>query len=388
MTMKINARGFVLLAVIAAATIGAVRRGVAEVAYSPRSNKIVVWEPFAWQLPTAAADNVIKRTTDAQKQGYVVHRRSQDTAPGDGSWGTCDPAAFHLMAARSGIAIVVAHAYFEGSFCAVAFEGGEKDKRAKKLAHDWQHGLLRKKGTKVEWAQWVNPDLDAWVVSASPEWIAENWQAGFKDSRTIVAMIVCGSSDLLSPLGARLRLGYEDCPLSYAEDMDILFGRMNGQLEKGTCRRSEQAMGKGGFPDKGFVHKQDGSTTLCPSVEDTVGATYHFFPWGSGAGYSGTGYVVFDTHLHTEGVNAKDALVAEVLAGSVLVDNFAWAGDNKITFTYKALDCNPYQVMMYAKGAVIKAEGGTELKLDGGEAGAGGEGIAPNEDDFKWGFQR
>jgi len=110
-------------------------------------------------------------------------------------------------------------------------------------------------------------------------------------------------------------------------------------------------------------------------------------PYDRYAGLRGSGFVAFDTHC--DNTKPADQVLTATPSGLLRVFNIKWVEDHKITFDYEAT--GGYTVTMKVKQALLVAEGGADLRLDGGTLDAQGNGdygVAPNEDDFTWIFSQ
>ncbi len=366
--------------------------GCGEPAYTPKKNKLKMWEPFRWQRGSLAGDNIVKRVV-GEKQGYSpdVARYFDDTAR-DTQAGTCQPDVFTSFPNDNGIALVLTHGH-KGYFVAAGFGNTAADQTA---ANNWRNGLADKENISVKY----NSVLKIYVVRAWPAWLTRRWQPAFNNNRSIVVMMNCysnassSSGRITDAVGGRTRFGYNK--YSYgggksARDMDVLFGNMNGRLpeeRQGLLRKAGYAI-KGPFETKGFKLRGSKWTTLCPSVENPP--KDHVKPVGPGAGRSGRGFVEFDTHCDTS-VDLEELLVCETKGGWKISDR-QWDGDTIVRFKYST-DCiaEDDKAKMIVRWEHLKAEGGGGQKLDGGEEIAeceylpDKEGVAPNKDNFVWKF--
>ena len=122
------------------------------------------------------------------------------------------------------------------------------------------HNTQREKTPAAQW-QGETPDYlihcgrctvgppggeDEWRVTVSPAWFALNWASTFGDNRAIVIGGSCGSPACVQACGPRTGFGYKDHWIpEETQDMETLFGRMNGTLLDGGVRRAGAAFAAG-----------------------------------------------------------------------------------------------------------------------------------------------
>ena len=351
------------------------------------------WEPYAWDLGSVAIDKIIMDIDGSRGdgQGYTLRRRMQDKR-NDLDCQACTPAAFGALADGSGVLCVLAHSSGHGdSFSAVGIgpdnpRSASSRAAARKVAVAWRKGLAVMKDARVSW----RPDLDAWSVDVASRWVAANWAPACQKNKAITVMIVCysavGKHCLMNAAGGRFRVGWADAPSRYPGDMDLLFKRLSGAASDGSLRVSDDAAKAGGFADA-VKFGSAGPTTLGPSVKfppaDNVS------PWGPGAGYAGTGRIVFDTYCD-DSVPAE-LVLSFAIGGAVRITNVEWVKDQRggkaheIRFDYSALPSFNYIVWGRANADQVMAAGGGGQKLTG-------ESLAPNQywpanpGDFTWFF--
>jgi len=362
-------------------------------AFSPKSNQIETWEPYAWSLRSEAIDNIIANIDGSRGdgQGYTLRRRLQDKSYGLDA-AACTPAAFGQVAAGNGVVCLLAHSSGPGdSFSAVGFgpdnpRNAKSRNAARKLATAWRKSLAARNGTRVSW----RPDLDVWSVDVNARWVAANWAPACRSNRAITVLLSCysafGRHSLMEAAGGRFRVGWADAPSKYPADMDLLFKRLCGAASDGSLRISDDAARAGGFADA-VRFGSDGPTTLGPAVR--YPPAENVSPWGPGAGYAGTGHIVFDTYCD-DSVPAVLAL-SFAIGGAIQITNVEWERDQttgkayKIRFDYAAAASSSYIVWGRANADEVTAEGGGGQKLTG-------ESLAPDQDwpanpgDFTWFF--
>lgn len=364
-----------------------------DVAFSPRSNRVGTWEPYAWGLGSQAIDNIILSIDDSQGggQGYTLRRRIQDTRR-DGDGEACTPAAFEEFAAGNGVLCVLTHASGFGnrlSALGVAPDN-PRDARSRAAARAtalaWRNRLAAKRGTRISW----RPDLEVWSVDAASRWVAANWAPACRDNRALTVMLACysavGRRSLMNAIGGRFRIGWADAPSKYPADVDLLFQRLSGAAAGSSLRVSDDAMRAGGFADA-VRHGSDGPTTLGPAVR--YPAAVNAQPNGPGAGCLGAGHVAFDTYCD-DSVPAELALTFAI-GGAIRITNIAWERDpatgkaHRIRFDYSASPSSDYIVWGRTNADWVMAEGGGGQRLRG-DSLASYESWPGQPGDFTWFF--
>lgn len=337
------------------------------IAYSPKGLILSIWEPFE-DLTNEPGDKIVARITDDKTQGYTWIRK-QDLDQDDNDVEDCTRPNFNVVDNGSGVTFVNAHGA-EDHFCGVSvgenyssvitsWIGDEPEEYMERY-----HWTVKQIWIAVVWEPWFERP-----PSTGPD---RNWAAEHTAYRTIVVLGVCNAANsLLSHLGGRVRFGYDDSPGSNStirDDVDLLFGRMNGHEGSAGLRKAGPAFTAGDFSEH-FMMEGNGYTTLCP-------APISWWPEGQVAECAGTGGIDFDTHIQS--VAAQSALEYEAPDNTIISDR-RWTNDYSLRFHYEFTGGNA-RVKMKAIANYIKAEGGGNQKLDGSCK-------APNGDNKEWTFQ-
>lgn len=317
-----------------------------------------------------------------KEEGYPTVLRYQDKHK-DNNYDGCTREKWDSFPTDAGIGFVSSHG---GKRFVVAVAVGTT-KSQKSLANAWRfrpgsdHRAIR-----VDW--WNT--MGVYTCDVRNHWFRRNWYGTFNANRSIVVIESCKSAagwkSVVKSCGGRIGFGYPDGVANSdgVHNNALLFGRMNGTLCEALKRRAGDAYAAGDFY-RGFRRTGNDDTTLCPSVMNDEEGKVRVRPVGSGAGRSGTGWVLFDTFCDTS-VPAEEALTYEVKKGKVTISNRRWGANELVIFFDYYADCiTHYVVEMTAHGDKVRAEGGGELYLDGGTPEK--EGVAPNGDSFIWTFE-
>ncbi|HUT29587.1 MAG TPA: hypothetical protein VMX13_07340 [Sedimentisphaerales bacterium] len=362
----------------------------ADVAYSPKYDELVTWEPFAWMLSTSPGNTIEDGISGAKDQGYTVITRCQDDGPGaDSDFEDCTRSEWDSL--PDGVGILHIHGHGNSTLIDVC-------------TNIHQDEILD--STTPYWASWTDPDGDGtadsgmgvidhfsdwgcYVGYVTGTWLGSNFQTTLSDNHAIVHIECCHSSDgassLLAKCHGRTGFGYtENVNASDAAfNLALLFDLMNGTEpieDPGTERKAGNAFtyGEDDWRD-GFGMRGYNDTTLCPSV-------VAWDPDDGTGGSGGTGFVEFDTHCDNT-VDPNDILSANVTSGSLNIGRFRWAVENSVTLDYKLkfkwCEGDDYQVKITVDASHLAAKDG-EQELDGGNSDE--YGVAPNLDDFTFEF--
>jgi len=351
----------------------------ADTAYSPAKNYFRTWEPMTWRLTTDPGD-AIEARVDVEgdyTQGYTVDRL-QDTGCDD-DFEDCTRSAWNSLPTNAGILMLQGHGNDELYDAAASTTSDDILDKSSPYSASWTDP--DGDGVPDSGMGWINHwgDWGCYVAYVTATWMEDNFASTLLTNKAIVIMISCHSSDgdnsPLDKCHGRTGFGYtSNVNTAEAEDdMELLFGRMNGTTGSGAYRKAGDAYDQGGWSsDTGFDQRGEDDTTLCP-------APVSWNPEGSqGGGCGGWGQIVFDTVCDTS-LSAASALTHTVDSGDVDVGSAAWSDNHTLIFYYTA-EGSGWKVTMTAHADYVKAGGGGNQELDGSK-------VAPNGDDKVWSFE-
>jgi hypothetical protein len=361
----------------------------AETAHSPGTSQYASWEPFGYGvdgIPGVTFDRLQANIDVTYDQGYNLLRRYR-TSRFSRNYGDCTRANWDGFPRAIGIAQVCTHGS-SGLLVAISV-------RSKAMGDAWRNAGADNSHIRVG----VDDETGEARIRVKAPWFKRNWETFFNVTESIVYIVGCrsagGQYSIIKSLGGRLVLGYSTTTDAgnAAQDIDLLFLRMNGVEPEGTKRLASLAIGAGGFTS-GFTNVLRGETTLCPAVSKATLDNIH--PHGPGTARSGDGRIVFDTKLNTATQSAAEALTFKVMTGSVDITNVRWSGDHEITFHWEAAPSYTsggygaaFKVKAAAHADKVVAFGAGAQQLDGGDLSeneSSPDGVASNGDDFIWVF--
>ena len=224
-----------------------------------------------------------------------------------------------------------------------------------------------------------------WYAKVPTEWFRNNWKTSLNERKSVMVFLSCeavagGNDSLFANSGGRVGFAYDSEISSNKQenDMNRLFGRMNGSVNNGTKRSAEEAYDKGKGYTTGFKITGTGWTTLCP-------ATVSVFPQdGDTVGNrKGWGCIIFDTYMD-DGPNYKPDKAVTKTSGNCAITSQRWFGNEigkfGIGFNFDNVNRNGATMRVIAQLCRNKVLAGLNRALDG-------NGIQPNGDDKQWTFK-
>lgn len=371
------------------ALTGTTQSASAEIADGPTKPTVHVWEPCAFDIPVGAADELIRKVAG---QGYTQTRRFTDSSD-DTSYHPCTRADWDALDDDGGILLVDTH-------------GGEDDDSGF-VTVAWSrdgNSLFNPNG-----GGWADADSDGQIdaymfvaedpdeeglyyVAVTHQWFDGNW-VDIVPNNAIVAMCACYSArgiqqtnSVIDNLWSRTAIGYVG-EVGYDQgilDIDLFFGRMNGQYADGEERKALAAYVAGGFSST-FRMVGDPDMTLCPAPADC-------YPGNDGTvnDLVGTAWINFDSFLDSS-QPASQALTVTFTGACEIwdihfhpsqysEDPLCRSRQLRFCWRYVGDPCHPsFTITATAHAQYIHAWGGGGQQMDA-------DGINPNGGTATWSF--
>ena len=321
-------------------------------AITPKATNVNIWEPFYWQVNGAPGDQLLSKLS--QEGNYWTLSRCYDDTPYD-YIGTCTRYNADHLSDDSYITLVNTHGG-TGSFTIATTENYN---------------------TAVSWAN-SSPGLyvsgpgyyggfNVYSVVANNIYLSNYWTNNHINNNSIVFLGFCHSGQLMNCVGGETVFGYDPyneivaLPTFQTEitaDIVSMFERMNGtDGTNGAYRIASDAYTNYTNYYSTNLLMNGGDSTLAPTTLDV-------YPYQSGAGQSGTGYILFDSIMDTT-IAATDALSWSCSPyGYCKVTNIHWdtANKNRIYFNYSGR--SGYTIQMTANSPYCLSET-SNIQLNG-----------------------
>jgi len=328
------------------------------VSWTPTRQVATIWEPFYWQFNGNVGDKLIDKL-DAEDSDWVA-LRYQDTGWNDNDVEDCTRGQANIMGYISGVTLIDTHANSTYLVLAATITRPPIASWA-----DQEPPAGDDPGLNVPAGTGTYGGHALYRVRATTAFCSDNWSDDHDSYDSIVFLAACSASSFLSSVGGKTQFGYSGdiTDSQNVNDVNAIFGRMNGSIGNGEFRRAFDAYYD--YTGSAYLEMTGGSSTLAPApiYDDPVS------PEGSGAGSSGTGYIDFDTVMDTT-ISAEDALTW-THTGTVEVSDIEWDGSHKITFSY----CGEsgYSVTMTAENDHCLSPGDDQAELNGNLTGGNGD---------------
>ncbi len=278
---------------------------IGPISRTPKSDTVRIWESSPFFLYSDPTDTIVNLVTQNGwlKVLHCIHA-DQDNYP--------PIASLYEGMANGGIIADWGH----GNVVAV-FGDNDSAGLAKAAAIAYCAGYPRDPTTR-RWTEIypVRAELsghDCWAVGVKQLFYVNHWMPVTTPGRSIILLLGCRTSGMLTSVGGRAAFGYiNDIDIYFGgsinqatDDMQLLFGCMTGGRDNGLKRTLFNAYGFGGpYSSAGLQPQGDLWTTLAPATLVGKSNFSSSFSNGTSKGCAG---VIFDTYMD-DSTTATDAV--------------------------------------------------------------------------------